>query len=143
MILLPWEYLFYGFNSHNFYDLFHPTWIASAILLVVAIVMYAVRTRAMRAHPPFLDMHEWLLWTSIATFSLVLTGAVFAFSFILVLATIVAGLATLVWIRFVKFPPELAAWERQIARARYQSQRKFTRPEATIRTKPARRRRRR
>ena len=26
----PWEYLFLPFNSVNFPDLFHPTWIALA-----------------------------------------------------------------------------------------------------------------
>ena len=33
MTLLPWEYLFESFNDTNFPDLFHPTWIASAVLL--------------------------------------------------------------------------------------------------------------
>ena len=35
MTLAPWEYLFLPFNSHNFPDLFHPTWIAAAVLLVI------------------------------------------------------------------------------------------------------------
>ena len=32
--LAPWEYLFASFNSDNFPDIFHPTWIASLVLLV-------------------------------------------------------------------------------------------------------------
>ena len=64
MLLPPWEYLFLSFNSSNFHDLFHPTWIAvarscSSLLLV----MYAVRTRQLRHHPPYLELYEWLLWT--------------------------------------------------------------------------------
>ena len=67
----------------------------------------------------------------------------FKFSFILVLATIVTGLGTLVWIRFLKFPPELRAYEQRLARQRYLSRQRLTRPEATVRQKPSRRRRRR
>ena len=33
--LAPWDYLFLSFNSKNFPDLFHPTWIAALVLLVV------------------------------------------------------------------------------------------------------------
>ncbi len=42
MTLAPWEYLFLPFNHHNFPDLFHPTWIVSAVLLVVLGVLYGV-----------------------------------------------------------------------------------------------------
>jgi hypothetical protein len=45
----------------------------------------------------------------------------------------------------VRFPPLLAAYEAQLARARYYSKQKFAHPEATIRAKrsgrPTRRRR--
>ena len=50
MTLPPWEYLFMSFNSRNFPDLFDPIWIASAVLLVVLIVLYNVRTRALHKH---------------------------------------------------------------------------------------------
>ena len=33
MTLPPWDYLFLSFNSDNFPDIFHPTWIASLVLL--------------------------------------------------------------------------------------------------------------
>ena len=52
MTLAPWEYLFQSFNSDNFPDMFHPTWIASLVLLVVLVVLYNVRTRALTATRP-------------------------------------------------------------------------------------------
>ena len=44
-----------------------------------------------------------------------------------------SGSATLVWIRFRRFPPILAAHEARLARERYFSKQKFADPEATIR----------
>jgi hypothetical protein len=139
----PWEYLFEPFTSQLFPDLFHPTWIASLVLLVVLIVLYNVRTRRLHRHPPYLDMWEWLLWSGLITFSLLIVESIFRFDFFLVLTTAVIGLGTLAWVRFRRFPPILAAYERNLARQRYISRARFTRPEATIRPKTARRRRRR
>jgi hypothetical protein len=116
--LAPWEYLFLPFNHHNFPDLFHPTWIASAVLLVVLGVLYSVRTRALRRHPPYLDLWEWLWWTGLITFSLLIIEALFVFDWFLVLLTEVIGIGTLVWIRFRRFPPILAAHEQRLARER-------------------------
>jgi hypothetical protein len=140
---LPWEYLFDAFEKKSFPDIFDATWIASLILLIALVILYNVRTRQLHAHRPFLDLYEWLLWTGLATFGLLLIMCVFKFAFILVLATIITGLATLVWIRFMKFPPELRAYEQRLARQRYLSRQRLTRPEATVRQKPSRRRRRR
>jgi len=141
--LPPWEYLFQSFSSRNFPDLFMPTWVASLVLLIALVVLYNVRTRALHRHPPYLDLYEQLLWTGIITFSLLLVGAVFVFDFFIVLATAIVGLAVLVWVRFRRFPPILAAYEHRLARQRYFSRSKFARPEATIRPKTARRSRRR
>ena len=52
MTLAPWDYLFLSFNRRNFPDLFHPTWIASLVLLVVLLVLYNVRTQALHRHRP-------------------------------------------------------------------------------------------
>ena len=109
MTLAPWDYLFLSFNSDNFPDLFHPTWIASLVLLVVLVVLYNVRTRALHRHQPYVDMWEWLWWTGLITFSLLIVEAVFVFDFIIVLLTEFIGIGTLVWIRFVRFPPILRA----------------------------------
>lgn len=139
MTLAPWDYLFLSFNHRNFPDLFHPTWIASLVLLVVLTVLYSLRTRALRRHPPYLDMWEWLWWTGLITFSLLIIESLFVFDLFLVLVTEVIGIGTLVWIRFRRFPPILAAHEARLARERYFSKQKFADPEATIRRRGGRR----
>lgn len=133
----PWEYLFESFSADGFPDLFRPTWIASIVLLVTLVVMYNIRGRQLHRHPPYLDLYEWLLWTGVITFSLLLIGAIFVFDFILVLVTALIGLGTFVWIRFRRFPPILAAYEHKLARERYFSKQKFADPESTIRRRPA------
>ena len=143
MTLAPWEYLFESFNDTNFPDLFHPTWIASLVLLIVLAVLYNVRTRALHRHQPYVDMWEWLWWAGLITFSLLLVEALFVFDFILVLVTAVIGLGTLAWIRFIRFPPILRAHEQRLARERYFSRQKFADPEATIRRRGGRRQQRR
>jgi hypothetical protein len=138
--LAPWDYLFLSFNHRNFPDLFHPTWIASLVLLVVLGVLYTTRTKALRRHPPYLEMWEWLWWTGLITFSLLIIESLFVFDLFLVLITEVIGIATLVWIRFRRFPPMLAAHEQRLARERYYSKQKFADPEATIRRRGGSRR---
>lgn len=140
MTLAPWDYLFLSFNHRNFPDLFHPTWMASLVLLVVLGFLYWNRTRALRRHPPYLDMWEWLWWTGLITFSLLIIESLFVFDLFLVLATEVIGIGTLVWIRFRRFPPMLAAHEQRLARERYFSKQKYAEPEATIRRRGGSRR---
>ncbi len=139
MTLLPWEYLFVPFNSINFPDIFHPTWVAAAILLVVLAVLYYVRTKALHKHQPYVDLWEWLWWTGLITFSLLIIESLFVFDFFIVLVTEIVGLATLVWIRFLRFPPLLRAHEQRLARERYFTKQKFADPEATIRRRGGRR----
>lgn len=143
MKLAPWEYLFLAFNSRNFHDLFHPIWISSLVFLVVLVVLYNVRTRQLHRHPPYLDLWEWMLWTGVVTFGLLLIYAVFVFDFIFVLGTLVIGLATFAWIRFVRFPPILELYETKLAKSRYFSRTRYARPEATIRTRASKKSRRR
>lgn len=139
MTLAPWDYLFLSFNHRNFPDLFHPTWISSAVLLAILTVLYYVRTRALHRHPPYLDMWEWLWWTGLITFSMLIVESLFVFDLFLVLLTELIGIGTLVWIRFRRFPPILAAHEARLARERYFSKQKFADPEATIRRRGSRR----
>ena len=143
MTLAPWEYLFKPFNHHNFPDLFHSTWIAALGLLVVLIVLYITRTRSLHRHAPYLEMWEWIWWTGLITFSMILVGALFVFDFFLILTIEIVGIATLVWIRFRRFPPFLAAYEKQLAKQKYASARKYADPDATIRKRGGRRQRRR
>lgn len=143
MNLPPWEYLFVAFNSTNFHDLFYPTWIAALVLLVLLSLLYWLRTRQLRHHPPYLELYEWLFWTGLLTFAWILVSAVFVFDYFLVLGGEVIGLGVLGWVRFIRFPPLLAAYEQKLAKQRYFSRQRFSRPEATIRPKTVRRRRRR
>lgn len=144
MNLAPWEYLFEPFNSDLFPDLFHPTWIASLVLLIVLVILYNVRTRRLHRHPPYLDMWEWLLWTGLITFSLLIVEALFVFDFVLVVLTAVIGLGLLAWIRFRRFPPILRAYQQRLAREHYFAKAaKASRTDTTVRPKANRRSRRR
>ncbi|MDP9481664.1 MAG: hypothetical protein M3P84_00395 [Chloroflexota bacterium] len=134
----PWEYLFEAFSGDNFPDLFPATWIASGIFLIALIVLYNLRTRAFRHHPPYLEMWEWLLWSGLVLFSLLLVFSLFVWDFLFVVATMIGGAAVLIWIRFVKFPPVFEVYERKLARERYFTRTKFAHPESTIRSKPGR-----
>lgn len=142
MTLLPWEYFFLRFSKENFPDLFDPFWMGSLVLLVAVVVLYNLRTRALHKHRLYTDMWEWLLWTGIITFSLVATGAVFSFDFIVVLVILFSGLGVLTWVRFRRYPPLFAAYELALARQRYLAGRKLATPEATIRSRSRRRKRR-
>ena len=102
------------FVPENFSDIFNPIWIAAAIGLVITIVLYNVRTRQLHRHEPLRTMQEWLLWTGMATFSLILIGAIFRFYFLFVLAFIVIGIATFIWVRFYRFPPYIEAYNGSI-----------------------------
>ena len=88
-------------------------------------------------------MWEWMWWTGLVTFSLLMIEALFKFDYFLVLITQFIGIGTLVWIRFRRFPPFLAAYEKQLAKQKYASARKFSDPDATIRKRGGRRQRRR
>ena len=91
---------------------------------------------------PLLDRAENAGALSIMSGFLTRIGALGLVVF-LVLATEVIGIATLVWIRFRRFPPILAAHEVRLARERYYSTQKFADPEATIRRRSSRRQQRR
>ena len=142
MTRLPWDYLWLPFSQTYFPDLYFPTLAASLGLLVVLIVLYNVRTRALHRHRLYADMWEWLLWTGLITFLLLTMAVVFLFDFAIVLVIELFGLGTMLWVRFRRYPPLFAAYEQQLARLRYQNRQKATRPEATIRSRGSRRRRR-
>ena len=143
MRLAPWDYLFTAWTADNFPDLYNLMTAVSVAFLVATIVIYNVRTRQLHRHAIYVQMYEWILWTGVVTFGLMPIYWVFNFDFIIVLTTLLIGLGVLVWIRFVRFPPYLLAYERQMAKSRYYSRERYTRPETTIRAKSSRRRRRR
>ena len=139
MKLLPWEYFWVAFSKINFPDLFDPLWIASLILLVVLVVLYVLRTRALHRHKLYLDMWEWLFWAGLITFFLLVVGAIFAFDFAVILVILGSGLLTMAYARFRRYPPLFEAYEHQLARQRYLARTRQSRPEATIRQKNVRR----
>ena len=141
MALAPWEYLFVAFNAVNFPDLFLPLLIVSVILLVGQVVLYNVRVRQLHRHEPLVTLNEWLLWTGVIVFLLLIIEAVFVWYFIFVLATILVGMVVFVWVRFFRFPPMIAEYNDYLRRTRFFSQEKYKHPEATIRSRRRRRRR--
>ena len=136
--LLPWEYLFTRFSAHTTPDLYTPFWVATLVLLVVLVILYNVRTRTLHRHAPYLDLYEWLLWSGISLFGLLLVAAVFNFYMVVLLVILVTGLAVMLWIRFIRFPPLLDLYEHKLARQRYFTRSKFAHPESTIRPKTSR-----
>jgi hypothetical protein len=136
----PWNQLstlLVGFTSTNFPALFQPTWQLAFALLLVSIIFYNFQGRRLRAYTVFLDLNEWLMWTSVGVFSLLLMFSIFGFDFIFVLPTMIGGAAIFIWIRFVHFPPLIQAYEERLARQRYFQRSKTAHPEATIRSKAA------
>jgi len=136
----PWNQLstlLVGFNSTNFPALFQPTWQLALPLLVISIIFYNFQGRRLRAYTVFLDLNEWLMWTSVGVFSLLLMFSIFGFDFIFVLPTMIGGAALFIWIRFIHFPPLVQAYEERLARQRYFQRSKTAHPEATIRSKAA------
>lgn len=138
MTLLPWEYFWIGFNKFNFPDLFDQVWIGSGILLIVLIVLYVMRTKALHRHRPYLDMWEWIFWTGLITYFLLVVGSLFQFDFAVILVILGTGMFVMAWARFRRFPPLFEAYEHQLARQRYLARARSSRPEATIRTKTSR-----
>jgi hypothetical protein len=123
------------FNAQNFSDIFLPIWAASAIFLIGTVVLYNVRSRQLHRHEPLRSLQEWLLWTGLATFGLVLVGTLFRFYFLFILLFIVIGLITFVWIRFFRFPPIIEVYNEQIRRTRFFTQSRYKAAEATIRSR--------
>ena len=138
--LLPWDYLFEAFDPVNFPDIFNPIWMASLVLLVALIVLYVLRTRALHRHRLYLDMWEWIFWSGLITFFLLVVGAIFKFDFVVVLVIMLSGLGVMAWARFRRYPPRFEAYEHQLARQRYLARTRASRPEQTIRSRNVRRR---
>ncbi len=127
-----------AFSPDTFKDIYWPIVIASLVLLVGTIVLYNVRARQLHRHEPLKVMQEWLLWTGLLTFGLILVGAIFNFYFLFIVIFIVTGLATFVWVRFFRFPAYIEAYNEQLRRARFFSQSRYKHAEATVRSRRGR-----
>jgi hypothetical protein len=136
----PWnqlDLLLIGFNQDNFPLIFQLTWMAGFLILVLGLVLYNFQGRRLRAYAVFLDLNEWLMWTSVGVAALLIMYAIFSFDFIFVLPTMVGGAILFLWIRFIHFPPLINAYEERLARQRYFQRSRTAHPEATVRTKAA------
>lgn len=139
MHLGPLDYLGrIAFTQENFPDIYLPIWVASLVFFIGTIILYNIRVRQLHRHEPLRAMQEWLLWTGLITFGFVLVGTLFNFYFLFILGTIIVGIATLIWIRFFRFPPYIQAYNDQLRRARFFSQSKYKAAEATVRSKRTR-----
>ena len=143
----PWnqiDLLLVGFNQTNFPAINMIVGQLSIAFLVVSVVFYNFQGKRLHAYSVFLDLNEWLLWTSMGVFSLLLLFFVFQFDFFFVLPTMIGGAVLFLWIRFWHFPPLIRAYEERLARQRYFQRSKTAHPEATVRAKaPAKAKRRR
>ena len=111
----------------------------SAVLLVILAILYNVRTRALHRHPPYLEMWEWLWWTGLITFSLLIIESLFVFDFFLVLVTEVIGLGDAGLDPLPALPADPRAPTRRGSRGSATSRKqKFADPEATIRKRARR-----
>jgi len=124
-----------GFNPDSFPDLFYPFTIAALVFLVGTVVLYNVQTRRLKPHPPLLNLNEWLFWTGLSVFGLLLVYSIFAFYFVFVLGTIIVGVGTMIWIRWFRFPPLIVDYNSILRREQYLSQKKYATADATIRAK--------
>ena len=124
-----------GFSPENFPDLFYPITIAAFVVLVGTVVLYNVQTRRLHHHPPLVALQEWLFWTGLAFFGLLLVYAIFKFYFAFVLVTLVIGIGTMIWIRFYRFPPLIMSYNNILKREQYLSQKRYYSPESTIKSK--------
>ena len=129
--------LWVAFNPANFSPIYAATWELSVVLLVVSIVLYNFQGRRLRNYSVFLDLNEWLLWTSIGVFGVILMCSLFGFDFIFVLPSMIGGALIFIWVRFIHFPPLIDAYEQRLARQRYFQRARVSHPEATIRVKAA------
>jgi hypothetical protein len=144
----PWNQinvLLSGFNEANFPAINMIIGRMSLAFLVLAIIFYNFQGRRLHAYSVFLDLNEWLMWTSVGIFSLLAMYFVFQFDFVFVLPTMIGGAVLIFWIRFIHFPPMIRAYEERLARQRYFQRSKASHAETTVRSrataKPKRRRR--
>ena len=136
----PWNQLsllLTGFDPNNFPAIFTLAWQLAAGMVILCIVFYNFQGRRLHAYSVFLDLNEWLMWTSLGVFLLLGMFTVFNFDFIFVLPTVVGGAALFIWIRFIHFPPLIQAYEERLARQRYFQRSKTSHPSETIRAKAA------
>ena len=74
--------LWVAFNETNFKPIYAATWELAVVLLVLSVVLYNFQGRRLRNYSVFLDLNEWLLWTSLGVFGVIGMCALFQLSLI-------------------------------------------------------------
>jgi hypothetical protein len=134
----PWNQLnllLIAFNDANFQRMWTPAWQVSFFFLVAVVIFYNFQSHRLRAYSVFLDLNEWLMWSTLGIFGLIVMFTLFSFDFLFVLPTMIGGAALFIWIRFIHFPPLIRSYEERLARQRYFQRSRTSHPEATIRAK--------
>ena len=111
--------LFDALTPDNFPDLFTLLWVAALLIVAGSIAIYADSGRRFRRYPVLLSMHEWIFWSVVIPWTLVLLLVITHVPFAMVLLVLLPGMAILLWARFVRFPPLIAAANDDLRRKRF------------------------
>ena len=111
--------LFDSLTTDNFPDLFTLLWVTALVMIAVSIAIYWDAGKRYRRYPVLLSMHEWIFWSVVLPWSLVLLLVITHVPFIVVLLAVLPGMAILLWARFVKYPPLIAAANDEVRRRRF------------------------
>jgi len=111
--------LFDSLTPDNFPDLFTLLWVSALIIVAGSIAIYADSGRRFRRHRVLLSMHEWIFWSVVIPWSLVILLVITHVPFVMVPLVVLPGMAILLWARFVRFPPLIAAANDELRRKRF------------------------
>ena len=130
------DVLFQGLSPENFPDLFTLLWLSALIIVIGSVALYVNSGRRFRRYPVLLSMHEWIFWSTVIPWALVFLLLLTGVPLLLLLLVVLPGLGVMLWARFVKFPPLIAAANDELRRRRFTPASK-PRPETRERTRPA------
>lgn len=113
------DFLFESVNTFNFPDLFTLLWVAAILIVIGATLVYAAAGKRYRRYPTLLTMHEWIFWSIVVTWGLVPLLVIIHVPLLLILMLVLPGMGVMLWARFVKFPPLIAAQNEELRRRRF------------------------
>ena len=113
------DLLFDSLTPSNFPDLFTLLWIAALVIVVGAVAVYTAAGRRYRRYPVILAMHDWIFWSVIIPWALVPLLLITSVPLVLLVVVVVPGMAVMLWARFIRFPPLIAAANDELRLRRY------------------------
>ncbi|MDQ3880717.1 MAG: hypothetical protein M3295_06570 [Chloroflexota bacterium] len=135
------DVLFQSLSPDNFPDLFTLLWITALLVVIASVAIYIDSGRRYRRYPVLIDLHEWVFWSVVIPWGLALLLLITHVPLALLLLVLIPGMAVLIWARFVRFPPLIAAAGEELRRRRFAPAARPV-PAARPRPTPAGRRRR-